>query len=233
MNVLVVAPHPDDESIGCGGAICLHRERGDRVSVVFLTSGELGLPHLPRADAWRIREREAKAAARILDLQSLSFLRCPDWVLGERLAEAAAALRPVLEREAPGVIYVPHALEWHPDHRVALEVVRSALSRSSSESVELRSYEVWTPLSDFDEVLDVTAVLPRKLRAVRRYRSQAGHFRYDRAIRGLNAFRGALAARTGFAEVFLRVPLATPEPAPTSRTRRTRRETRALDHGTA
>ena len=63
MNIMVIAPHPDDESIGCGGTICLHTAKGDHVSVVFLTSGELGLKHLPPEEAWKIREQEAAKAA--------------------------------------------------------------------------------------------------------------------------------------------------------------------------
>jgi LmbE family N-acetylglucosaminyl deacetylase len=51
-------------------------------------------------------------------------------------------------------------------------------------------------------VEDVSAVMGRKMRAVRCYRSQIGHFRYDRAVRGLNQYRGALAARRRYAEVF-------------------------------
>jgi len=45
MKVLIIAPHPDDESIGCGGTLCLHARRGDPMAVVYLTSGELGLKH--------------------------------------------------------------------------------------------------------------------------------------------------------------------------------------------
>src|SRR5829696_9912086 len=105
MNVLVVAPHPDDEAIGCGGAVCRHAARGDRVSAVFLTSGELGLKHLPRAEACRVREAEAEAAAVVLGLSRLTFLRQPDWGVGEQVGEAAAALRPVLDREEPELVY--------------------------------------------------------------------------------------------------------------------------------
>jgi LmbE family N-acetylglucosaminyl deacetylase len=200
-TVLVIAPHPDDEAIGCGGAVCLHRRRGDSVSAVFLTSGELGLKHLPREEAWRVREREAEAASGVLGLGGITFLRLPDWFLGERTAEAAEALRPVLRRAAPGLVYVPHAGEWHPDHRAALAIVRRAL-KEIPDPPALRAYEVWTPLAEYDDVEDVTPVMSLKLRAVRCYASQLPTFRYDRAVRGLNQFRGALAAHCRYAEVF-------------------------------
>jgi LmbE family N-acetylglucosaminyl deacetylase len=202
VNVLVVAPHPDDEAIGCGGTICLHAERGDRVCGVFLTSGELGLKHLPIEQAWAIREREAEAASEVLGLSCLTFLRCPDWFLGDNIASAAERLTPVLKQEKPEVIYLPHASEWHPDHQAALPIVLEALRGTVPMCPKLRAYEVWTPLAERDNVEDITPVMTRKIRAVRCYRSQLRAFRYDRAVRGLNAYRGALAARCLYAEVF-------------------------------
>jgi len=201
-RVLVIAPHPDDEAIGCGGAICLHRQRGDAVRVVFLTSGELGLKHLPREQAWQVREEEARAAAAVLGLTGLTFLRLPDWFLGDGVAEAAAALRPTVERWAPQLVYLPHPQEAHPDHRVALPILRAALRDAAARPPALRGYEVWTPLAEYDHVEDITGVMRRKLRAVRCYASQTAHFRYDRAIRGLGQYRGVLAARCRYAEVF-------------------------------
>jgi len=201
-NVLVVAPHPDDETIGCGGAVCLHANHGDRVFVAFLTSGELGLEHLPREEAWRIREAEAEAAAAVLGLAQLSFLRQPDWFVGENIEATARALCDILRREEPQIIYTPHVQEWHPDHQAALPVVRRAMSGFDIPTAELLTYEVWTPLCRYDRVFDITAVMARKLRAVRCYRSQLEVFRYDRAVKGLNQYRGCLAARCRYAEVF-------------------------------
>ncbi len=202
MNILVIAPHPDDEAIGCGGALCLHADQGDRVVAVFLTSGELGLKKLPREAAWQTREREARRAAKILGLAETIFLRQPDWLLGEHVAEAAALLRPILKREAPALIYLPHRQDSHPDHQAAWPVLRAALKRSGLRAPALRAYEVWTPLSQFDEVQDITAVMSRKLRAIRAHRSQLDEFDYARAVRGLNAYRGVLAGKCSYAEVF-------------------------------
>jgi LmbE family N-acetylglucosaminyl deacetylase len=202
VNILVIAPHPDDESIGCGGTICLHTTRGDRVTAVFLTSGELGLKHLPRAEACRIREGEAEAAAQVLGIGKLEFLRFPDWYVTEHVSAVAAALRQLLEREAPARVYLSHDKDWHPDHRACLPIVRQALRDSTIPAPTLLTYEVWTPLAEHDDGQDVTAVMGQKLQAVRCHRSQVEQLRYDRAVRGLNMYRGAIAWGCRYAEIF-------------------------------
>src|SRR5690349_12999003 len=117
MNILVLAPHPDDETIGCGGALCLHADRGDAISVVFLTSGELGLKHLPTKEAWAVRESEARKAARILKVKEVFFLRRNDWTLGNQITQTAGLLRPLLKMKKPRMIYLPHPQDGHPDHQ--------------------------------------------------------------------------------------------------------------------
>jgi len=202
MNILVIAPHPDDEVIGCGGAIRLRTARGEHVTVVFLTSGELGLKSLSREQAWKIREAEASMSARILGVAELHFLRQPDWMLGDHLQAVTKALQPVLDATRPHVIYLPHPDDGHPDHRVTLSILRTALKRCRNLKPELLAYEIWTPLAAHDETVDISKVMPLKLRALRAHRSQLGEFDYVSAVTGLNQFRGALAGKCRFAEVF-------------------------------
>lgn len=207
MNILVIAPHPDDESIGCGGTICLHAARGDPVTAVFLTSGEQGLKHLPSAEACRIRESEAEAAAHVLGIARIEFLRFPDWYVEDHVDAAAASLRRLIEREAPASVYLPHDKEWHPDHRASLPIVRQALQDSTIPIPTLLTYEVWTPLTEHDDGQDITKVMGRKLQAVCCHRSQVEQLRYDRAVRGLNMYRGAIAWGCRYAELFQHAPL--------------------------
>src|SRR5215471_5346374 len=184
MNILVLAPHPDDEVIGCGGALCLHARARARITAVFLTSGELGLKHLPREKAWAIREKEGKAAAKVIGISELIFLRCSDWTLGDQIPKAAKLLRPILKRTKPKLVYLPHPNDGHPDHQATLPILGAALKGSSIRVPELRAYEVWTPLSQFDLVEDISSVIGLKLEALRAHKSQLKEFDYARAITG-------------------------------------------------
>ena len=201
MNVLVVAPHPDDESIGCGGALRLHVDRGDRVDVVFLTSGELGIEQLACDAARKVREDEAEQAAALLGLNRLVFLRHPDWFLSDHEDSVRVDLTRVVEECAPDRVLYPHAGEAHPDHAAAARIVTQVwdgLGRPFARA----AFEVWTPMEEFEDVEDISAVMDTKLAAVCTYASQLSSFRYDQAVEGLNRFRGALAGHCAYAEVF-------------------------------
>jgi len=202
MNILVIAPHPDDESIGCGGTICLHTDRGDHVAAVFLTSGEFALGDLPREKAWAIREAEAEESASILGITSVTFLRRPDHYLGDGIEEAATELRLLLERQQPQLIYLPHAYEGHSDHRACQPIVQAALSSTLIPPPALLGYEVWTPLSEYDRAENISHTMTRKLQAVCAHRSQTKQVRYDRAVSALNEYRGTMTQVGRYAEVF-------------------------------
>jgi N-acetylglucosamine malate deacetylase 1 len=199
-RVLVVAPHPDDESIGPGGTIADHRAAGYDVCVVFLTSGERSHPHLPSNEVQALRESEAQAAASVLGISILAFLRLPDQRVNADVSRSAAALAQAIAGQSFHTIYLPHPDEDHPDHAAALSIVEAALPPSASPW--LLGYEVWTPMRAFDHVVDITAHLPVKLEAIRAYASQLAQFDYVRAVSGLNQYRGALACKSEFAEVF-------------------------------
>ena len=200
-KVLVIAPHPDDEAIGCGGTICLHCQRGDTVRVVFLTSGEQGAPE---TDVESVREAEARAAGTVLGVERLDFLRLPDLGLGENLEQGAELLAELLAWQRPDLIYLPHPEEDHPDHAATLPMTRMALAHMGDDRPlpELRGYEVWSPMTHWEWVEGIGGVMGQKLRAVRGYRSQLRLFRYDHAVRGLNRYRGIMASGSTYAEAF-------------------------------
>jgi LmbE family N-acetylglucosaminyl deacetylase len=199
VNVLVVAPHPDDEALGCGGAVLAHVAGGDRVTAVFLTSGEHGLATYPVDEARRVREEEASKAAAVLGLAAIEFLRLPDGSLSDHTDSLGRSVAAHLHGvDFVDVVYVPHPGDDHEDHRSAW----SAVADSVGTGVEVLGYELWTPIARPDRIVDISAHMPRKLEAVRCYASQLEYWPYDRAVEGLNAYRGALFEGSGYAEAF-------------------------------
>ncbi len=148
-EILVVAPHPDDEVAGCAGAILEHRRGGDRVRVVCVTDGRksraLGLA--PEAMA-RTRRREAEAAAVRLDVE-LEWMGLPegDW----HLKTLASQLREILARARPRVIYAPSRVDFHPEHvrvaRALAQALSGSLEAGEIEAPEVRIYAVQVPLT--------------------------------------------------------------------------------------
>jgi LmbE family N-acetylglucosaminyl deacetylase len=205
-RVLVISPHPDDESIGCGGTLCLHVKAGDRVALIFLTSGEAGGHGRTREQTLKVREAEARSAARLLKLSPIEFWRQPDGAL--RVTDALIKrLRAAIVRFKPDIIYLPHDREMHPDHRAAVRLLRRALV-GVKRPPNVLMFEVWTPLQRMNHIVDISPYIKTKLRAIRLYKSQNGELAFDDAFLGLARYRGEMHSWPGgnYAEVFAKLP---------------------------
>jgi LmbE family N-acetylglucosaminyl deacetylase len=136
--VLVFAPHPDDDVIGCGGSIAKHVDAGRGVAIVYLTSGEAGSLAHGRAALAAIREAEARAAAGALGVADLVFLRHPDGGLEAGPALVAELVR-LLRARRPGLVYLPHGGDGGSDHQAASRAVSRGGDRPRRGSVVPRA----------------------------------------------------------------------------------------------
>jgi LmbE family N-acetylglucosaminyl deacetylase len=215
-RVVVLAPHMDDETLGCGGTIARHVEAGAQVTVIFLTDGRYGggsyagmaEPERNRKleETISVRKREARCAAAILGVQSLMFLDAEDSRLSAD-RRVPKLLRDILDREQPHCVYLPYFLDQHRDHRAANGVLLAAVAGTRME-FECRGYEVWTPLFP-NRVAKIDATVDLKKRALSCYRTQLTDTDYVHAAIGLNAHRSlSLGGGTAqFAEAFHALPL--------------------------
>lgn len=206
MKVLVIAPHPDDEAIGLGGQIRLHVLAGDQVEVLILTQGEKGRPGEDETETAKLRIHEAFESALVLGSTVLGYADYPDGDLKSREDEAANYVSAILAREKPDRVYVTSIYDGHVDHRAANLIVLKAIAQGI-HLPEIWMYEVWTPLPEYSDVIDITDVIGVKLRAIRRHESQVNRIRFDEAALALARFRGELHNRPHgpYAEVFKKV----------------------------
>jgi LmbE family N-acetylglucosaminyl deacetylase/O-antigen/teichoic acid export membrane protein len=162
-RVLVLAPHPDDETIGCGGTIALLARSGATVTVAVATSGELAVaePGSP-AEVRRRRQEEVCAACRQLGVTQPLFLDLPDGVLRDHLGVLVGQLARLSERLCPDAVFVPWPLDDHPDH---MALAAALADVELPDSCEVWSYEVWAALPA-NRIVDVSEVWDIKLAAL-------------------------------------------------------------------
>jgi LmbE family N-acetylglucosaminyl deacetylase len=197
-DVLVVAPHPDDESIGCGGLIALATRRGTRVTVVFATDGEdLLIADKPGSLAER-RRAQGTAACEVLGAKPV-FLALPDGDLHRSTDALAGALEDAMARTSAALVVLPWFGDANSDHRA----VNTAFAQTTGD-VSVWGYEVWSPLPA-NRVVDITGAVEDKRRAIAAHTADV--FIDADALLGLNRYRAAVARLDGtHAEAFLEAP---------------------------
>lgn len=200
-RVLALAPHADDEALGCGGVLIRHHEQGDPVRVVCVTDGAAGDPsgYYGGRDYLELRREEARRAGAILGVDELVFWDYPDGRLAEArdLAQRLAAL---FETYRPDIIYRPSTREIHPDHWALGVGVEEAL-RDYRWAVGDYCFEIWATVRP-SYVIDISAVWERKQQAIEQYQSQLRYNDYVHMIEGLNAYRTIYLSSARYMEAF-------------------------------
>ena len=170
-RVLLVAPHPDDEALGCGGAAHLLARAGARVRVVVCSSGAGGIDGDASAAT---RRAESERACQRLGVAAPVFLERSSEALRAAPLETAAGMDAELGTASVDVMLVPSPLERHDTHRAVL--LAALLSRVAAEDAAWWGYAVWDAIPADDDVVevDVTEARAAKTRAIAAHVSQDG-----------------------------------------------------------
>jgi LmbE family N-acetylglucosaminyl deacetylase len=143
-HLLVVAPHPDDETIGCGVLMARRRRQGRPVTVVVVSDGGTShrSPQLSPAALGEIRREESASACALLGVTDVRFLGFDEHDLRRERAGLVASLAGLVSELRPREVLVPSGRDWHPEHRTVHDRALEACRRAGFDGT-IREYPVW------------------------------------------------------------------------------------------
>lgn len=175
-KILVVSPHPDDESIGCGGLLSLYSGQCD---VLLVTDGFD--PELNNKEASEIRQQEFISAMELAGVNKYICLHIPE----HNIAKYSKNFKSI-NLSGYDYIFVPNRYEIHKDH---VDVYK-AIKRLAPKKAMLCEYEVWTTIREPNIKLDISDVVDKKSELIKKHQSQIKDLDYVSMILGLNSYRG-------------------------------------------
>jgi len=213
MKVLVIAPHPDDEVLGCGGTIVKHTKEGDEVYLCIVTKA-----YTPdwSEEFIKNRPKEIQKANDVLGIKKTFFLDLPtaklDTIAQKQLNEL---IHKCINEVRPEIMYIPYEHDLHRDHRLVFEACTVALRPMSNPSVrKILSYETlsesdWSLLNPHSFTpniyVDISDTLEDKIRAMSVYKSELRPFPYPRSLEAIKilAQKRGIEAGLSAAEAFM------------------------------
>ena len=157
-RVLVIAPHQDDESIGCGGTVVKHAKAGGRVEIAFCTSGG------------EKRLYEAKDAAKILGSKVNYFLQFERRSLYRNTNQLAERFTALFNKIEPEIVFLPFMVDNHQDH-VAISRAFVKAYKNKAVNCLVYAYSVWTTLIP-NVIVDISEQWEQKKQAIDCYKTQ-------------------------------------------------------------
>lgn len=177
-KICILAPHPDDETIACGGLLSLYAKQCD---VICLTDGCYGDPDIKPAKMAQIREKEFETVMHKIGVNSFLMLGIEDSKLSKNQTKFNS-----LNLRNYDYILIPGPNDSHPDHMA----VAKMLTKSMSGKAQIVYYEIWNTLQNQTHYVDISAVVDKKHKLINLYKSQVKHIDYADRILALNHYRG-------------------------------------------
>lgn len=201
LDALIIAPHPDDESLGCGGSIIKHSNSGSRVKVIFLTDGDEGDFKGRFGDRYiELRKASAQRAMTTLGVKDYEFWGYRDRHIASVTEEIIERLNHAVRDFSPSLIYAPSPFEIHPDHKMSSKI---GWNISKDTGLKVIFYEVIVSLYP-NILVDITSEMEKKREAIKSYYTELYYNDYLSKIEGLNRFRTLTLPETiTFAEGFI------------------------------
>lgn len=202
MNVLIFAPHPDDEVLGCGGIMAKHVAKNDSVFVCVATCGQPPIfnNELMNENGWpHTLYPEIKKAHEILGVKETSYLNFPAADLeSTKRFELNSRLLQLVQDIKPDIIYMPHFGDMQKDHTLLSEAIMVAVRPKYGHRVRLvYAYETLSETewniphakNSFipNTFIDIEDYLHIKLKAMECYQSQLGEFPDPRSLKAVEA----------------------------------------------
>lgn len=205
-SMLVLAPHQDDEVIGCGGAMALQRRCGHAVQVAVLHDGadEHQQVSLTRAQLREMRNAESRAAAHVIGATEPLFFECKN--LRQESPFLESALLEVIKSNNVDVIFTPFILDGNSEHR-ACNVILSRAIKGIRHDIRILQYEVWANCIPNVAVI-IDDVMHQKIEMLSCFRFANSALDYTHATTGLNMFHSRLlpAGAARYVEAFFETP---------------------------
>ena len=201
--ILVIAPHPDDEVLACGGTIALLRQHHCHVTVAIVTDGARGDPlGYFEGDIAQLRAEESKSALALLGVEDIRFLGYPDGAFFAT-QEASNRFVALLEELQPAWIFLPSPLDFHRDHvNAALAVLDAWLHLGGKNRLFL--WELWQPLPA-TAVVTIDEVFQIKQQAASCYHLPHRYCDYLAISSQLTGYRSLYTNNSRQAEAFMEI----------------------------
>jgi len=205
-KILAVAVHPDDETLGCGGALLKHKKNGDEIYWLILTS--VNVENGWKEEDVESRRNEIDKVSEMYGFSAIHNLSFPTTRLDTiPMKDLISEISKIIQKVEPDMIYIPNRSDIHTDHQVAFKAIMSCTKAFRYPFIkkifmyECLSETEFSPSLPTDSFIpnvfiDITDFLEEKIKIMNLYRSEMGAFPFPRSaenIRALATYRGATA----------------------------------------